>query len=131
MFADPAGPIEAFTWGRFVIAGQEHGRGDPGAGQGKDLRILFPPLTVTRWAERTGHHLRIDMITGIFDQGLEVLLLGLGANRAIACPPELVEEIRRRGIPAVELHDTAAACRRFNELVRQGRKVGLLAHGTC
>lgn len=131
MFADPAGPIESFTWGRFVIAGKEHGRGDPGAGMGKDLRVLAPPLTVTRWAERAGHRLAIDMVTGVFDQGLEVLVLGLGANRAIAYPPGLLEEIQKRGIPVVEAHDTVAACRRFNELVRQGRKVGLLAHGTC
>ncbi|NLI79885.1 MAG: hypothetical protein GX442_25995 [Candidatus Riflebacteria bacterium] len=129
MFTDPAGPIESFTWARFVIAGQVHGGPPPGTGAGKDIRLVG--TEVTAWTDRVGHRLDIAMITGVFDRGLEALILGLGANRAIDCPPEVVAEIRRRGIPQVELADTVAACRRYNELFRQGRKVGLLAHGTC
>lgn len=129
MFHDEKGPIESFTWGRFVIAGKEHKGGEPRIGAGKDIRLIGSK--VTPWEERAGHLLSPEMITGVFDGNPEALILGLGANRAVSCPDHVVAWIRERGIPEVILLDTAAACRKYNELHRQGRRVALLAHGTC
>lgn len=128
-FEDPKGPIQRASWATFFIDGQEHSDGDRRMGAGKDLRLVGH--AVTAWDERQGHRLSPAMITGVYDQQLDTLILGLGFDRKVECPPELVEEIRRHGIPNVVLAATAEACRLYNEAVRAGKRVGMLVHGTC
>lgn len=128
-FEDPRGPIQGASWATFFIDGHEHSDGEKRVGAGSDLRIIGSE--VTPWSERRGHRLAPAMITGVFDRGLETLILGLGYDQRLDCPPEVVDEIRRRGIPEVILTVTPEACRLFNEAFRAGRRVGLLIHGTC
>lgn len=127
MFEDEEGPIERFEWGRFTIRGAVHGNGHLGVG--KDIRLVG--TTVTEWAERKGHSLTPKMITGVYDLGLDVLVIGNGVNGALECPPEVLEKIRRHGIPDVRVAVTPEACGLYNQLFREGRRVALLAHGTC
>lgn len=127
MFEDPAGPIERFEWGVFTIEGKRHGAG--GEGVGKDIRLVG--RNVTEWKERKGHRLTLGMVTGVFGGGLEVLIIGNGVYGALECPGDVLDEVKRRGIPEVHALPTPDACRLYNELFRQGRKVALLAHGTC
>lgn len=128
-FTDPKGPIERASWATFIIAGQEHSDGEVLVGAGKDLRIIGS--AVTPWSDRQGHRLTPAMITGVFDQQLETLILGLGFDRKVDCPDEVVAAIKQHGIPNVVLADTAEACRRFNEGIRAGKRIGMLVHGTC
>lgn len=127
MFEDDKGPIERFEWGRFTIAGTIHGEGHLGAG--KDIRVIG--TTVTEWAERKGHLLTFKMITGVFDRGLEVLIIGNGVDGALEVPPDVLKKIRKHGIPDVRVAITPQACGLYNRLYREGRAVALLAHGTC
>ncbi|HEX7555615.1 MAG TPA: hypothetical protein VF338_03245, partial [Leptolinea sp.] len=73
-FSDLQGPIENFSWGKFVILGKVHS--DRGEGVGKDIRMVSSQ--VTEWKERKGHTLRPDMITGVFEAGVEILVIGIG-----------------------------------------------------
>ena len=57
----------------------------------------------------------------IFELEPEVVLLGTGASQ-IFLPPELMMRFYGRGI-GVEVMTTDAACRTFNVLVSEGRKV--------
>lgn len=130
LFVDPEGPIEHLAWGAFVICGTVHGDSEEGRiGAGKDIRVIG--TSVTRWKEREGHKLKKSMITGVYDDDLEVLIIGTGVNGAIEVPGKVVKEIERHGIECVVVEPTAQACETFNELSREGRHVGLLAHGTC
>lgn len=126
MFEDEAGPIERFEWGVFTIAGQRHG---PREGVGKDVCLIG--RTVTEWKERKGHRLTWDMVTGVVKERPEVLVIGNGVYGALECPGELLDAIKHKGVPEVYVLPTPEACRLYNELLRQGRKVALLAHGTC
>ena len=126
MFADPRGPIEHFSWGCFVIDGQEHSRS---SGVGKDIRLVEED--VTPWRERKGHKLKKSMITGVYDRDLDVLVIGLGFHSAIKCPDEVKKAVREHGISELLLEPTPQACATYNELFRQGKRVALLAHGTC
>ena len=81
---------------------------------------------VTPWppvlpSDLDGEHLR-RIIAG----GPEVVLLGTGARQAFP-PPELLRPFVENGL-AVEVMDTPAACRTFNVLAAENRKVaaGLL-----
>jgi len=126
-FSDPEGPIEKFTWGRFVVFNKVHS--DQGEGVGKDIRIVGS--TVTEWKERKGHSLTPKMITGVFDQNVDVLIIGIGVDGMVDVPEESRQYIKKHGINRLLLLRTPNACEKFNELYREGKNAALLAHGTC
>ena len=126
MFEDARGPIQKFEWANFTIGGVIHGEG---TGAGKDIRLIG--TEVTGWVERHGHDLTPEMIAGIYGKGVEVLIIGNGVNGALQCPESVKESIKAHGINEVIVLKTPDACKKYNELYHQGRKVALLAHGTC
>jgi hypothetical protein len=130
LVVDDKGPIERFSWGSFVVWGERHAESDEGhIGAGKDIRIVGD--TVSRWKERKGHLLKKKMISGVYDHEVEVLVLGLGVHGCVECPDKVVDDIKAHGIRKVVLEKTPDACRTFNALYRKGKRVALLAHGTC
>lgn len=126
MFEDPRGPIEHFSWGTFVIAGEEHSKT---AGVGKDIRLVGEE--VSAWRERKGHKLKRSMITGVYDRDVDVLVIGVGVYGAIECPDKVRAAVREHGISELIVEPTPEACATYNGLFREGRRVALLAHGTC
>ena len=130
MFDDPVGPIEHFSWARFVIRGQEHAQTEGSrVGAGKDIRMVGDE--VSPWQERHGHTLTPAMISGVYGHGIDVLIIGIGVQGLIECPEEVQSAIRTSGIGELILARTPDACRCYNALYHAGRKVALLAHGTC
>ncbi len=127
MFQDELGPIERFEWGRFTIGGVLHGEGEVGVGA--DIRLIG--TTVSKWAERKKHDLTPEMITGVYDNGLEILFIGSGVEGRLKCPDAVKQAISSHGITDIRVLPTPEACRQYNILHREGRKVALLAHGTC
>jgi hypothetical protein len=124
------GPVEWVSWGTFHVCGEEHGKTEKGrVGAGKDIRVIG--RKVTEWKERKGHVLTPAMITGVYDVGIEVLVIGIGVDGALACPEDVKRSIRDQGIARVELRRTPEACQLYNALLRAGKRVALLAHGTC
>ncbi len=129
MFDDPQGPIEHFSWGEYIIGGVEHaGAKKDQMGAGKDIRLVG--REVTEWRERKGHQLTEAMITGVYDRGIEVLIIGIGVDGALECPDDVKRAIQAKGIQVI-LERTPAACATYNALFHQGKRVALLAHGTC
>lgn len=124
---DSCGPIEEFQRGKFIVRGQVHS--ENGDGVGKDIRLIG--TEVTEWKERKGHLLTSEMITGVFDLGLETLIIGNGVEGKLDCPEKVKRSIKRRGIPNVVLLRTPKACKLYNDLFSEGLKVAMLAHGTC
>ncbi len=130
MFTDPEGPIESFSFGRFVILGKEHsGRGDERVGKGKDIRMIGKK--VERWKEREGHVLDRSSVAGVLDRDVRVVVIGNGESGMLAVPEEVVGFLLKNGIERVVVLRTPEACREYNRLYREGEKVALLAHGTC
>jgi len=130
MFYDIEGPIQEFSWGKFVIAGMEHSKSFQGkVGAGKDIRLIG--TEVSKWKERQGHLLSEEMVTRVFDRNIETLIIGLGASGALECPESVEKYIKEQGIDEVILLKTQDACKKYNELYHSGKKVALLAHGTC
>ena len=124
------GPIQFFQWGRFTIDGYEHGEGPTGTvGKGKDIRLIG--TEVTRWKERRGHILSCEMITSVYDRDIEVLIIGIGAAGRIEVPQEVIRDIEKHDISRLVIARTTEACRLYNRLYHEGKRVALLAHGTC
>ncbi len=130
LFIDPLGPIERFSWGEFVVCGIEHSESSDGkAGSGKDIRVIG--TEVSAWKERKGHLLKRSMITGVYGKDVEVLVIGNGVYGAVEVPEKVIRDVAEHGIPQLIIENTPEACRKYNELFREGKKVSLLAHGTC
>jgi hypothetical protein len=130
LFTDPEGPIESLEWGIFRIDGTVHGESEAETlGAGKDIRIVGG--TVTPWTERHGHRLAATMVTGIAPADAQVLVIGTGIYGRCKCPKKVLRELESRGLREIVVLPTIEACGAFNRLVREGRSVALLAHGTC
>ena len=130
MFDDQKGPIEHFSWGKFIINGEEHSKSDIGkTGVGKDIRMIG--LKVSKWKERSGHMLDKDMIAGIYDKNIDILIIGTGVYGMIECPEKVQKSVKKNGVKKLELLYTQEACKLYNEYFNKGKKVALLAHGTC
>lgn len=83
--------------------------------------LVFPdrtlPWPVAAFAEVTPDSLRPVIAHG----GIEILLLGCG-RRMQPVPPRLRQELRAAGI-IVDAMDTGAACRTYNILLAEERRV--------
>jgi hypothetical protein len=126
------GPIQGFSWGKFIINGNEHSentKNDKIKGKGKDIRIIGDD--VSEWSEREGHKLTKKMITGIYKKDIKVLVIGIGVEKALKCPKKVLKDIRKNGVRLVILEATPKACKTYNRLIKKGKKVAMLAHGTC
>ena len=130
MFDDPKGPIEHFSWGRFIICGNEHGKsGGKRVGKGKD--IVLKGHKVKRWKARQGHRLDSAMIEDACRPDVEVLIIGNGVDGLVECPEEVQDFVKQKGIGRLIVEKTPEACKTYNKLFRDGKNVVLLAHGTC
>jgi uncharacterized protein len=110
----PAGPqvIERYGSNGFRISGVIwHGS------------VLVSPDFTQPWAAADAPAVTAQSLMPIVEHGgIEVLLLGLG-RRMSPLMPELRLALRQIGV-ALEAMDTGAACRTFNALVAEDRRVG-------
>lgn len=127
MFRDESGPIESFEWGRFVINGKVHS--EDGEGVGKDICIIDGE--VTPWDARHGHRLNPNMVDCVLRSGIEILVIGNGVYGRIKVRDKTVRKVKDDGVNQVLVEKTQDACKVFNQLFREGKRVALLAHGTC
>ena len=125
MFKDPQGPITQFDWGKFTINGEVH---SPGQGVGKD--IFLSAEGVSAWHEREKHKLKPEMLMRALKRSPEILLIGTGVEGALEIGKKALEAAKIAGVPLVAMR-TPDACQEYNRLFQLGKKVILLAHGTC
>jgi uncharacterized protein len=107
-----APPIDAFGDGGFRIAGVR-----------KEGDTLITANAARAWT-RTGETLSADDFA-VFLTGAErpdMVLLGMGAR--LTHPPAAVRKAFREAGVGLEVVDTATACRTYNLLAGEGRRVG-------
>ncbi len=127
---DTRGPIEHFSWAKFIVLGEEHSQdSDVRIGKGKDIMIVGKK--VRRWKERRGHLMDKSMVKRILEEDVDILVIGNGVNGALTVPDEVVEFLKDKGIGKVIVEETPKACKSYNKYYHKGEKVALLAHGTC
>lgn len=110
----PAGRqlIQGYGDGTFRIAGVVH-RGS----------LIVWPSRVVAWAVAAADGVSIESLDPVLGdaEGTEVLLVGCG-GRFLAPPAALRAALRARHL-ALEWMDTGAACRTFNVLLAEDRRV--------
>jgi len=83
--------------------------------------VLVSPDAVTEWPVGDFGTLAAADFGFIGEQRPEIVILGTGAQQRFP-PPELARALAASGA-GVEVMDTRAACRTYNILVAEGRKV--------
>lgn len=86
----------------------------------RDL-IVMPESIEPDWASAPIAELGPDHFAAVRDYAPEILLLGTGRNQ-IFPPARLMAELGRQGM-GLEVMDTAAACRTYNVLMSEDRRV--------
>jgi uncharacterized protein len=111
---DPAGrqAIEAYGDGGFRVSGSRY-----------DGSLLVLPDEVVVWPVKEMADLVEPALQSIIERAdrIEVLLLGCGPSIAFL-KPDLRARLKEHGI-AVDLMDSGAACRTYNVLMGENRKV--------
>lgn len=111
---DPAGrqAIEAYGDGGFRVSGSRY-----------DGSLLVLPDEVVVWPVKEMADLVEPALRSIIERAdrIEVLLLGCGPSIAFL-KPDLRARLKEHGI-AVDLMDSGAACRTYNVLMGENRKV--------
>ncbi|MGE0426197.1 MAG: Mth938-like domain-containing protein [Reyranellaceae bacterium] len=98
--------IQSYGEGGFRISGTRH-----------EGAILVTAMRTSPWEAAAVATLDPALVPADID----VLVIGCGA-RAAFVPPAMREAFKRRGV-ALEVADTSAACRTYNILLSEGRRV--------
>lgn len=99
--------IQSYSGGRFRISGQIY---------------ACPVIVGVDFVQEWQPHDTLDPAQFSFLSGkIDVLLLGAGKHSAVLTSAQR-REFREQGLPA-EIMDTGAACRTFNVLTAEGRRV--------
>jgi uncharacterized protein len=104
--------IQSYGDFRFTISDKVHER-----------PILVFPDEVLPWAVTSIEDLSVDSLTAVIraDPAVEIFLIGCGKSMALI-QPTLRDELKAAGI-VIEPMDTGAACRTFNVLTTEDRRV--------
>ncbi|VAW81167.1 hypothetical protein MNBD_GAMMA12-3465 [hydrothermal vent metagenome] len=83
--------------------------------------IVISYNALQNWAPQSMDHLTEEHLTALLHRQPEMILIGTG--KSIQFPhPKILQPAYKRHV-GVEIMDTAAACRTFNMLASDGRKV--------
>lgn len=83
--------------------------------------IVLPGEIITTWQPAAPDLMTAEHFSALAELGLEVLLLGTGPRLRFPSP-RLIHALAQQGI-GLEAMDTFAACRTYNILAGDGRKV--------
>jgi len=103
--------IDAYGAGHIVVSGRDYHRG----------LILTPQQVLEGWGPTEPAGLAVEHIRALLDLGPQVIVIGTGA-RQVFPPHALFALAHGRGV-GVDVMDTGAACRTYNILVGEGRRV--------
>lgn len=83
--------------------------------------IIMPERTIADWAPQSLAELQAAHFAPLLDLGLEVVLIGTGASLRFP-PPQVLRPLMEARL-GFEVMDFQAACRTYNILVDEDRKV--------
>ncbi len=112
------------SWGHMEVEG---------FGEEKDFKLWPGGGRPWDWRETgTEHHSGIQSadVVELLEHGAEIVVLSRGRELRLQTASSTLEELAAHGVD-VRQEETQAAIDTYNELARQGLKVGGLFHSTC
>lgn len=111
--------IEDYSFGRMVVDGKKYT---------SDL-IIFPDRIIDSWWRQTGHRLILKDIEDVFNEEVEVLVIGTGFYGIMKVEEEVEEYAKSKGIKLI-VEKTKKAAESFNLASPQKKTIGAF-HLTC
>jgi len=112
---------EADTEGGHLILGYEPGRIVVDGRSYNDGLIVSPERIVTGWGPESAADLAEEHFEALIELDPQVIILGTGPHQVFPDPRVFLAAMQR-GLE-VEIMDTGAACRTYNILMAEGRRV--------
>jgi uncharacterized protein len=112
---------EADSTGGHLILGYEPGRIVIDGRSYRDALIVSPEHIVTGWGPTSATDLAAKHFDALVELDPQVVILGTG-DRQVFPDPEAYLPVMQRGL-GIEIMDTGAACRTYNILMSEGRRV--------
>ncbi|MBM2820320.1 MAG: hypothetical protein HW405_80 [Candidatus Berkelbacteria bacterium] len=78
----------------------------------------------------TTHRISHEEGDELLESDPEYIIIGDGFNGVLKVQSEILEFLQKTGVKILVLHSPAAV-KKYNELIKQGRRVNLLIHTTC
>ena len=112
--------IKSYTFGSITIEGK---------GYSSDV-IIYPDRVNSSWWRKEGHSLCVDDIKDVVEGRPEVLVVGTGNSGLMDVPKETRDWIQSKGIELIA-EPTERACKTYNKLCEENKKVVAALHLTC
>lgn len=116
--------IERISWGIIEVEGLP---------LGKDMKLSPTGGRPWDWRETNTHHIpgiQIADVEELINQGAEEIVLSRGMQLMLQTSPETLDFLTQHEIK-YHVAETKAAVNIYNELAKNGVKVGGLFHSTC
>jgi hypothetical protein len=78
----------------------------------------------------TTHKISFEEGEKLLQEKPEYIIIGNGFNGVMEVEPEMKEKLQKNGAKILILHSPIAV-KKFNDLIKQGRRVNALIHTTC
>ncbi len=104
--------IEAYGDGGFRVSGERH-----------EGSVLVLPEGAEAWSPATPEEITIESLQPVLASSATIDILFLGCGERSAMLPAPLRQAFREAGTAVEGMDTGAACRTYNVLLAEGRRV--------
>jgi len=111
--------VDSYSFGRIVISGKTYA---------SDL-IIYPDRIDASWWRKTGHTLSLEDIPGIFQENLEVLIIGTGYFGLMKVDEAVLQQAKSRGLE-VFIEKTKNAVDEFNRISERKKTIAAF-HLTC
>ena len=111
--------IDNYTFGKFVVDGKTY-----------ESNIILIGKKVSKARYLPNHELSINDIYPLVEYNPEYIIIGTGASGVMPVPEEIEDFIKEKGIKLIA-EKTGDACRTYNSLVSEHKKVATFLHNTC
>ncbi len=111
--------IDHYEFGKFVVDGKTFE---------SNIKLIGRKIKNCRYFEN--HIIKLEDFVDLVSVQPTHLIIGTGASGVIQVPQEIKDFIESRGIKLI-IEKTDDACKKYNELLEQGKKVCAILHNTC
>jgi hypothetical protein len=111
--------IDSYTFGKFIVDGKKYE---------SNIVLLGKQIKKARYLE--GHELNLDDIYPLVEFNPGYIIIGTGASGVMPVPKEIEDFIKEKGIKLI-IEKTGDACRTYNSLIAEKKKVAAFLHNTC
>jgi len=111
--------IDSYKFGEFIVDGKHFK---------SNIELIGENVKEHRYLPE--HELNLDDFTNLINYKPSILIIGTGAYGVIKPQKEIIDFIQTQGIKVI-VEKTGNACKTYNNLLKQGKKVAAFLHNTC